>query len=377
MKIYSPKERLNLELPNLFNYATKELSQDAFLCWALEWANTDGDKMCDFTNALLQSFINESSYKNKISLSEIENVELKRQYKNIDVLILLHLKNKKVLPIIIEDKVNTSEHSNQLCRYREKIVNEKFEEPICIYYKTGYIFELNSHIQNCKYIIFDKKKMINIMKKFEDDKMNLLFCDYYEHLINKKSYEDKIISAYDEAIKNDDIEILTNTLNIDFAQWELMSRLMKNVEIDAQKNIRKGNNPNGHPWTIYDIDDSYLKGGDLAFYRIDRNKDGYYLSLRQYLKYDSTEYMKNTGISDKEILYKDKMERLKLYRECFEESVISIKPKPSIIIYKSNKGAYESEIGSFKLNSIETLVWLENNLETITNTFLKLVKNKK
>jgi hypothetical protein len=25
--------------PNLFSHATKELSQDAFLCWLLDWAN--------------------------------------------------------------------------------------------------------------------------------------------------------------------------------------------------------------------------------------------------------------------------------------------------------------------------------------------------
>ncbi len=25
--------------PNLFSYATSELSQDAFICWSLEWAS--------------------------------------------------------------------------------------------------------------------------------------------------------------------------------------------------------------------------------------------------------------------------------------------------------------------------------------------------
>ena len=27
--------------PNLFNYATKELSQDAMICWIIAWAQTD------------------------------------------------------------------------------------------------------------------------------------------------------------------------------------------------------------------------------------------------------------------------------------------------------------------------------------------------
>ena len=29
--------------PNLFNYATKELSQDAIICWLIEWAGTQAE----------------------------------------------------------------------------------------------------------------------------------------------------------------------------------------------------------------------------------------------------------------------------------------------------------------------------------------------
>ncbi|WP_163192551.1 hypothetical protein [Clostridium thermarum] len=40
MKTYSPRERLiTLDLPNLFDFASNDLSQDAFLCWALGWIN--------------------------------------------------------------------------------------------------------------------------------------------------------------------------------------------------------------------------------------------------------------------------------------------------------------------------------------------------
>ena len=30
--------------PNIFHFATKELSQDAFLCWLLSWAKNDYNK---------------------------------------------------------------------------------------------------------------------------------------------------------------------------------------------------------------------------------------------------------------------------------------------------------------------------------------------
>lgn len=377
MKIYTPKERINdLDLPNLFNYATKELSQDAFLCWALEWRNIRGHQMCEFAYLLLESFIKESIYKNQIDPLDIEKVEIKKQYKNIDILVLAKLKNGMILPIIIEDKIDTSEHDNQLERYREIIIKEytNYPEPICIYYKTGYFFELYSEIEKHHYIVYDKLKILNILKIFEDFQMPLLFCDYYAHLVHKQKYEDNIISAYNRAVQSGNINILTENLNINFAQWELMKKLTSNIEENAENNIRKGNNPNGNPWTLYDIDDSYLKGKDNSFYRIDKNIDGYYLSLRQYCKYNSSKYMKEIGVTDKEVLLKDKMKRLDIYRECFEKSVREI--NQHIEICTSNRGAYESEIGCFRLDSIDTLLWLEKNLPVVTNRFLQLVKQR-
>lgn len=377
MKTYSPIERLNeLDMPNLFNYATKELSQDAFLCWALEWRNIRGHKMSEFAYLLLESFVKESIYKDQINPLDIEKVKIIKQYKNIDILVLAKLRNGLTLPIIIEDKTDTSEHDNQLDRYRKIIIKDytDFHEPICIYYKTGYIFEQYSEIEKHHYIVYDKVKILNVMKVFENFKMPLLFCDYYAHLVEKKKYEDNIIHAYNKAVQSRNINILTETLNIDFAQWELMKKLTSNIEVDAYKYIRRGNNPNGAPWTQYDIDDSYLKGNDEAFYRIDRNKNGYYLSLRQYQKYDTAEFMQKKGINDKDILFQDKMKRLDIYRECFEKSVREL--NKDIPIYKSNRGAYESEIGCFRLDNIDTLVWLEKNLSIITNRFLQLVSKR-
>lgn len=377
MKTYTPAERINhLDLPNLFDYATKELSQDAFLCWALEWKNISGHEMSEFAHLLLESFINKSVYEDKIDPLDIEKVELIRQYKNIDILVLAKLRSGLILPIIIEDKTDTSEHDNQLDRYREIIIEEytDFPEPICIYYKTGFIFETYTQIENHHYIVYDKLDMLDVMGEFEDYEMPLLFCDYYVYILLSQKYECDIIFEFHRAVQLGDINVLTETLNIDFAQWELMKKLTSNIEVNSEKNIRRGNNPNGSPWTLYDIDDSYLKGNDEAFYRIDRNNAGYYLSLRQYIKYDTAEFMKNAGIDDKDILFQDKMKRLDIYRECFEKSVREL--NKDIKIYTSNRGAYESKIGCFRLDSIDTLVWLEKNLAAVTNRFLQLVKQR-
>jgi hypothetical protein len=97
--------------PNLFKIATSELSQDGFLTWLLQW----GDNSCaDENNNLYnvaQSFI-------KILVDEditINSVKAGRHWADIDVWTEI---NNEIF-IIIEDKTNTSEHSNQLERYKK------------------------------------------------------------------------------------------------------------------------------------------------------------------------------------------------------------------------------------------------------------------
>ena len=40
--------------PNIFNYATSELSQDAVLCWMFDWANFDNKIMKDFAKDFIK-----------------------------------------------------------------------------------------------------------------------------------------------------------------------------------------------------------------------------------------------------------------------------------------------------------------------------------
>ena len=59
-----------------------------------------------------------------IDVANLEDVEVKREYKNIDILIY---SPSEKLVVAIENKVDSSEHSNQLNRYRE-IVESDFHE---------------------------------------------------------------------------------------------------------------------------------------------------------------------------------------------------------------------------------------------------------
>ena len=164
-----------MERPNIFEIATKELSQDAFITWLLKWADdsykaTDEDlHQCgkEFVSTLIKN-----QYPN---FSEsINKVEAGRQWKKIDVWAKV---NDKYL-IIIEDKINSRDHSEQLKRYKE-FAEEKWngnnkEKPICIYLKTGNECEANlKKIKDKKeYYIFDRKDFINLLNKFGQIKNN-------------------------------------------------------------------------------------------------------------------------------------------------------------------------------------------------------------
>ena len=171
--------------PNIFEIATKELSQDAFITWLLMWANdsykaTDEDlHQCgkEFVSTLIKN-----QYPN---FSEsINKVEAGRQWKKIDVWAKV---NDKYL-IIIEDKTNSREHSKQLEKYKgiaEKWCQENNKEkPICIYLKTGNECKANlEKIEAKGYSIFDRKKIINLLNKFEQQIKNNIFVDFRERML--------------------------------------------------------------------------------------------------------------------------------------------------------------------------------------------------
>ena len=173
-----------MERPNIFEIATKELSQDAFITWLLKWADdsykaTDEDlHQCgkEFVSTLIKN-----QYPN---FSEsINKVEAGRQWKKIDVWAKV---NDKYL-IIIEDKINSRDHSEQLTRYKE-FAEEKWngnnkEKPICIYLKTGNECEANlKKIKDKKeYYIFDRKDFINLLNKFGQIKNNI-FVDFRDRM---------------------------------------------------------------------------------------------------------------------------------------------------------------------------------------------------
>ena len=107
---------------NIFNYATSELSQDAFLCYWLNFlkinTESNGKKYSDEAESA-RDFLQNIFEKRKIRIDKIEDIEIQRQYLKIDVLITIN----KEYYIVIEDKTHTQEHGDQINRYVENLKN--------------------------------------------------------------------------------------------------------------------------------------------------------------------------------------------------------------------------------------------------------------
>ena len=120
--------------PNLFKIATKELSQDGFITWLLQWAdpsNLEYDaELCQSAQCFVRFLMGrDDSY-------VITSVEAGRQWEHIDIWAVVN----ETEAIIIEDKTGTGEHSDQLTRYREFALDYYSGKGVnlhCIYLKTG------------------------------------------------------------------------------------------------------------------------------------------------------------------------------------------------------------------------------------------------
>jgi len=181
------RKRDHMNKPNLFSYATSELSQDAFICWLLSWASPEYKNSDNDLHECAAGFITLFFDKHQLKSPEtIEQVEIRKQDKNIDVLCIINSK----YPIIIEDKTGTKHHSNQLARYIEEIKGRDFDDDniIPIYYKTEDQGNYSSVKKNGYHLLL-REEIVDVLNKYRG--ANSILLDYRNHL---QSISDKVES---------------------------------------------------------------------------------------------------------------------------------------------------------------------------------------
>lgn len=164
--------------PNIFRLATKELSQDGFFTWLLQWADNDHSQHDQHLNETAKDFV-------RLLLKQtpdfqINKVKAGRQWNNIDIWAEI---NDEYF-IGIEDKTNTGEHSELLERYKQ-IATDHYKDKnyklVFVYLKTGNESSATlKKVLEKGYSTIDRRDVLSVLNQREVN--NEIFNDFKEYL---------------------------------------------------------------------------------------------------------------------------------------------------------------------------------------------------
>lgn len=356
---------------NLFQYATKELSQDALLCWLANWYNYDGP-----LKTLSEDFIRMIVSRNKKTAFDIKKVTVLRQYNHIDVLLIVN----DSLGIIIEDKTSSCEHDNQITRYAEQLFNSPvimaddsvhIEEIICVYYKTAeYVKEDDAVSQKNEIVKITRKDMLALIKPYIEKSEILL--DYYEYLKSIDNTYNAIEEHYNHFEYNE-------AMKHSHMQWRFFKDYFAETNTDGMRIfpfaslLPEGQDPIeqgtsfGVPYTWYwfvefssNVEkEKLLEKGRYLGYRIDADAKGAFISLRMYCRY-------NKANDEEKALQQKHCLRLRNYISAIISEKYPDTSENNFVIHYNNSGRttnYECEI--FKCYFSENVFDEESNADFI------------
>ena len=295
--------------PNLFSFATSELSQDAFLCWLLAWSleqhrTPENRQLTEASRAFLAFLLSKHDRYKGITPEDITGVlgDIRQQYEKIDVYCVVALADGSRISLIIEDKVETSQHSDQLDRYLRAVRGDSIHEDdlVGIYFKTGLVTEEDQQLPP-EFALLRREELLSFLKGLGVS--HLILDEYIAYLggVDAKHRELERLALDPGKCKD--------ALGHAPAQWELMKAIFQSSAFaqahgdDDKCRFYNGVNAGGTPWTQF----SFWRGpnlicapgrdpSELLMYRLDyrktrRGEKGErrpYIGLRRYCKYEKT-----------------------------------------------------------------------------------------
>lgn len=381
---------------NIFEYATKELSQDAFLCWSINWI-TEGENhpLYKYGKEILDLFLGNEK------LEKYNNVKVYTQYAHIDILVLFKDIKGDSHALIIEDKTNTSEHKNQMLRYKEKIAQnissdynlKEYKNPQIhlVYIKTGIMYDVDIRMTGKGAVVIDIDALLKVVSRYAALNESEILSNFHSYIQNIKNKR----IAIEEQIQNGEYEV---ALKDYYGQFYFIDKIFNdrskgialglrytehknnyNVFIDE---IYAGANNSGTPFTQYCFwGDKYPKNYNdkkeneyhYMFWRIDyskeRNNDIYepYIALRHYDEYA------HSKIDCMNIRKKSVYEKLRKYADGNYNDKY-----PDIFKKIGERGNYkESDLIFINIRNIKhmNLDEIRNLLREITNSFKETFKD--
>lgn len=323
--------------PNLFRFATSELSQDAFLCWLVDHGRERFDAaLYECARAFVAHLYGLEHPGRGVCADWVTKIQAPvRQYQHIDILFNAVIAGRTVT-FVIEDKVETTKHDDQLARYREIIkAEQRSDEDIRIYLKTGSLFDEDRDAEADEYHVIGPEDLLAFLDSHESK--SDIYRDFRENLRERVSLQRESLRALFE-------DGTTDSLKFAHVQWAMMQKIVESIgAVPERGNPYRGHNLDGRPWTQFrfiELADALAAGiGENIFYRLDARKNprtstwSYYLAARQYAK-----------VKGNEAAVKVKRERLDGYRQAFSKAIQSL--DGSLIPSPPSRGVNESEIGT-------------------------------
>lgn len=280
--------------PNIFEFATKELSQDAVFCYILDCFN------CPEKRQIAVQFLKLIEFPN---VDLIRQIRVRRQEDKIDIKAEVRLSDETKKYLLIEDKVYTSEHDNQLRRYKDATMKREKCGPqdiVGIYFKIGEPTAWEADA--CKmagYRILEYTEFLGYVQKVAG--MDQCLGDFCEFFKQRAAFYSRIDGCDFETLDQETFgELLWNR----HGQRKIMYWMMREV-FGTDFNERKFYEVNnfGKPCTQYRFifdrtqtcgewgltSEEFPQRGYDCFFRIDRNVQGWYISIRQYFRNGTTD----------------------------------------------------------------------------------------
>lgn len=230
---------------NIFDYATSELSQDAFISLMVSWFDSSDESLKQISKDFITKIFNEYNTKYlspQLHNLEIKSVKLKQQHYKIDVFFKVTTDKGDIIPFIIEDKTWTEPHSDQLQKYAKKIKKPSIK----IFFKTGHITEKDElETSKAQYMIIDIKWIYDFLNSYKNTISNVIFTSYIDYL--KREFYNKLYTSLGR--KKTLIDWKASDLKEGFVQYELIKTIKYNIKNPEQNFIAF--TKNGKRWDTW------------------------------------------------------------------------------------------------------------------------------
>ncbi len=251
-----------MERPNIFDYATKELSQDAMVCWLFACLKSDDENYKKIGKNFVKFILKE-----EIKGEDIDNIKIEiedkspvKQRYSADVFALVRVEDK-LYPILFEDKTDTYLHDDQFKKSCENLIKDmkqtnldlhssgttglttrkyQWGKLVYVYYKIGYEYgwqgtDFNEQKGKAHEKVKEKKKELFVNKILIEDMIEFLKANQINNEMLIKNYLTFLESKNekDDKSKNEWINLNVwlpkNNIDEEYSLATLMIVLFENI----------------------------------------------------------------------------------------------------------------------------------------------------